>query len=80
MWSSEVTNMIISGIWETLYMTLASTLFGYVFGLPLGIILAISDKEGIKPNQGLYKVLDVVINILRSVPFLILLIILAILL
>lgn len=76
MWSSEVTNMIISGIWETLYMTLASTLFGYVFGLPLGIILAISDKEGIKPNQGLYKVLDVVINILRSVPFLILLIIL----
>ena len=76
MWSSEVTNMSISGIWETLYMTLASTLFGYVFGLPLGIILAISDKEGIKPNQGLYKVLDVVINILRSVPFLILLIIL----
>lgn len=76
MWSSEVTNMIISGIGETLYMTLASTLFGYVFGLPLGIILAISDKEGIKPNQGLYKVLDMIINILRSIPFLILLIIL----
>ena len=39
MWSSEVTNMIITGIWETLYMTLVSTLVGYVIGLPMGIIL-----------------------------------------
>lgn len=37
MWSSEVTNMIITGIWETLYMTLVSTLVGYVIGLPMGI-------------------------------------------
>ena len=42
MWSSEVTNMIITGIWETLYMTLVSTLVGYVIGLPMGIILVIA--------------------------------------
>ena len=57
-------------------MTLASTLFGYLFGLPMGILLTISDKEGIKPNWVLYKVLDVIANIVRSVPFLILLIVL----
>ena len=55
MWSSEVTNMIITGIWETLYMTLVSTLVGYVIGLPMGIILTVSDKDGIKPNAVLYR-------------------------
>ena len=71
MFSSEVIQMLIQGIGETLYMTLASTLFGYLFGLPMGILLTISDKEGIKPNWVLYKVLDVIANIVRSVPFLI---------
>ena len=76
MFSSEVIQMLVRGIGETLYMTLASTLFGYLFGLPMGILLTISDKEGIKPNWVLYKVLDVIANIVRSVPFLILLIVL----
>ena len=76
MFSSEVIQMLIQGIGETLYMTLASTLFGYLFGLPMGILLTISDKEGIKPNWVLYKVLDVIANVVRSVPFLILLIVL----
>lgn len=76
MFSSEVIEMLIIGIGETMYMTLASTLFGYVFGLPMGILLAISDKDGIKPNTFLYKLLDVIANIVRSVPFLILLIVL----
>lgn len=76
MFSSEVIQMLIQGIGETLYMTLASTLFGYLFGLPMGILLTISDKEGIKPNWVFYKVLDVIANIVRSVPFLILLIVL----
>ncbi len=76
MFSNEVIQMLIQGIGETLYMTLASTLFGYLFGLPMGILLTISDKEGIKPNWVLYKVLDVIANIVRSVPFLILLIVL----
>ncbi len=74
MWSSEVINMIIQGIGETLYMSVVSTVFGYVLGLPLGILLMISDKEGIRPNAVLYRILDVICNILRSIPFLILLI------
>ena len=76
MWSSEVTNMIITGIWETLYMTLVSTLVGYVIGLPMGILLTVTDKDGIHPNAAVYKVLDVIANLIRSVPFLILLIVL----
>ena len=76
MWSSEVINMIIAGIGETLYMTLASTLLGYVIGLPMGILLTISDRDGLKPNPVLYKILDVIANIVRRIPFLILLILL----
>ena len=68
--------MIWKGIGETLYMTLMSTALGYLFGLPMGVLLAVSDKEGLAPNRWLYKVLDVAANIVRSVPFLILLILL----
>ena len=74
MWSSEVNNMILNGILETLYMTLLSTAVGYLFGLPMGILLCITDKEGLKPNKVVYKILDVIANIVRSIPFLILLI------
>ena len=76
MWTKEVTDMIIAGVGETLYMTLVSTLLGYAFGLPLGVLLKVSDKEGLKPNKLLYKILDVIANIFRSTPFLILLILL----
>lgn len=76
MWNEQIVRMIGIGILETLYMTGFSTLFGYVFGLPLGIVLAVTDKSGIKPNRIVYRVLDFVINVLRSVPFLILLILL----
>lgn len=76
MWDSTTVSMIIKGIGETLYMTLLSTLFGYVLGLPLGIALAVTDKTGIKPNKIVYRILDLLSNIIRSVPFLILLILL----
>ncbi|MCI6857800.1 MAG: ABC transporter permease [Eubacterium sp.] len=76
MWTQEVTSMIINGVWATLYMTLASTILGYVFGLPMGILLAVTDKEGLAPNAVVYKILDVITNVVRSVPFLILLILL----
>ena len=76
MWDKAVVNMILAGIGETLYMTLASTILGYVFGMPLGIALAVTDKTGIRPNAVVYKILDVVSNIIRSIPFLILLIVL----
>ncbi|MGN0484450.1 MAG: methionine ABC transporter permease [Lachnospiraceae bacterium] len=76
MWTPELTQMIVQGIWETIYMTLVSTAFGYLFGLPMGVLLAVTDKEGLKPNAVVYKVLDVIANIVRSIPFLILLILL----
>ena len=74
MWDNATITMLLEGTRDTLYMTLVSTFFGYVLGLPLGILLAVTDKEGIRPNAPLYKVLDVIVNILRSIPFLILLI------
>lgn len=74
MLDSKIVMMLLEGTKDTLYMTLVSTLFGYVLGLPLGIALAITDKEGIRPNAFVYKILDFIVNIIRSIPFLILLI------
>lgn len=76
MWNSQVIIMLLEGIRDTLYMTLASTLFGYIIGLPMGIVLTVTDKDGIRPNAAVYKVLDVISNLLRSIPFIILLILL----
>lgn len=74
MWDSTMVNMLVEGTLATLYMTLVSTLFGYIIGLPTGVVLTLSDKDGIKPNAVVYKILDVICNITRSIPFLILLI------
>ena len=74
MLDAEFTIMLLEGTRDTLYMTLVSTLFGYVLGLPLGIVLAVTDKGGIRENKVVYKILDLISNILRSIPFLILLI------
>ena len=76
MWDSTTINMILEGIVGTVYMSIVSTFFGYIFGLPMGVLLTISDKNGLKPNPILYKILDAVSNVVRSVPFLILLILL----
>ena len=69
----EMVSMLFEGTLDTLYMTLVSTLFGYILGMPVGILLTISDKDGIRPNAVLYRILDVIVNIMRSIPFLILL-------
>ncbi len=74
MFDAKTVNMIITGIGETLWMTCLSTLFGYVLGLPLGVCLTVTGADGIKQNPVVYKVLDVITNLLRSVPFLILMI------
>ena len=74
MWTNELTVMMAEGVRDTLLMTLVSTLFGYILGLPMGIALAVTDKDGIRPNALVYKILDVIANIVRSIPFLILLI------
>ena len=67
--------MVVEGIFVTLYMTLATTFMGYVLGLPMGIALVITAPKGLRPNKIIYKVLDVVVNVVRSFPFLILLIV-----
>ena len=66
--------MIIKGIGETLYMTLVASALGYVIGLPWGIALCISGKDGLHPNKIIYGILNFITNIMRSIPFLILLI------
>lgn len=66
--------MIGIGIIETLYMTLFSSLIAYMIGLPLGVLLVITDKDGIAPFVLLNKILGVIVNLVRSVPFIILLI------
>lgn len=65
--------MLKTAIWETFYMVALSSLFAYVIGLPLGIVLVVTDTDGIYPIPWLQKILGLVINLLRSVPFLILL-------
>lgn len=76
MWDSQVVLMVAEGTWVTLYMTLASTLIAYLLGLPMGIALVVTAPGGLKPNKIIYKILDVVVNIVRSIPFLILLMLL----
>ena len=66
--------IIQTGIWETVYMTLFSTLVAYVLGLPLGVLLTVTDEGGIHPIRWLNKVLSVIVNIFRSIPFIILMI------
>ena len=74
MWNSATVMMIVEGTFATIYMVLVSTLMAYVIGLPVGVALVVTGKEGLKPNAFVNKVLDVIVNVMRSIPFLILLI------
>ena len=71
---TEMLSLIVKGFWETLYMTLGSTLVAYAIGLPLGLLLILTDPQGLRPMPVFNRVLGVVINLLRSVPFIILLV------
>lgn len=62
------------GIWETVYMTFISAFFAYLFGLPLGVLLCVTDKGGIHPIVWLNKVIGVIVNVFRSIPFVILMV------
>lgn len=70
----SIWQLIGTGVWETVYMTIVSTFFAYVIGLPLGIAVVVTEKNGILEKRALNSVLNVIINITRSIPFLILLI------
>lgn len=62
-------------IWETLYVTILATAFAILIGLPLGILLVTGDEKGIAPiPRWIYRLLDIIINLLRSIPFLILMV------
>lgn len=66
---------LLFAIWETIYVTVLSTLFAYIIGLPLGVLVVVGEKNGILPlPKPLMNVLNVIINLLRSVPFLILMV------
>lgn len=79
MFSTDMVKLLQQGnfalaIWETIYMTLLSTVIAYAIGLPLGILLAATDDGGIRPIRWLNRLLSVVVNIFRSIPFIILMV------
>lgn len=74
MLANDTVTMLLDGTIDTLYMTFVSTIFAYLFAFPLGIALVVTKKDGLHPMGFLNRFLDVVVNIGRSVPFLILLI------
>lgn len=70
----EYKDMLLEGTYETLLMTFASTIFAYIIGLPLGVIMVATDEHGISPNKPVNSVLGTIINIGRSIPFVILIV------
>ncbi len=76
MLTEQVIEMLTQGVKDTLYMTLVSAVIGYVLGLPLGILLNVTGKKGLRPNRVIYGIVGTFCNIIRSIPFLILLILL----
>ena len=70
-----IKNEFLLATWETVYVTILATAFAIILGLPLGVLLVVGEKNGILPlPKALMSVLNVIINLLRSVPFLILMI------
>lgn len=67
-------SMFAEGTWQSIYMTVAITAISYLIGIPLGVFLVMSDKNGIHPMASLNWIVGGIVNILRSVPFLILMI------
>ncbi|MCI8736772.1 MAG: ABC transporter permease [Lachnospiraceae bacterium] len=76
MFDHQTISMLAKETWTTIYMTLTSTTLAYALGLPMGIALVLTAADGLKPNVVIYKILDFIVNIVRSVPFIILLIML----
>ena len=72
---SVIKSEFLLGVWETFYVTIVSTFFALVIGLPLGVLLVAGDKDGVLPlPRPVMQALNVIINLLRSIPFLILMI------
>lgn len=74
MLDEKTIEMLLVGTWDTIYMTVVATFFSYVFGTVMGVVLTVTRKGGITPHSVIYSCLDVVVNLTRSFPFLILMI------
>ncbi len=74
MLSEKMLQLLMQGTWETLYMTVGASVFAYLLGLPIGVILYVTRRDGLRPCRPVNMGLGVVVNILRSIPFLILLV------
>lgn len=72
--SQSIIELLAAGTWETLYMTIVSTAIAYIIGIPVGVILYITAENGIRRNRAVNITVGVIVNVLRSVPFLILLV------
>ena len=72
--TSVLIGLLWTGLLETLYMTIVSTLVAYIIGLPIGVSLVLTDPNGIRPVSWYNKIVGFVVNVIRSVPFLILMI------
>lgn len=68
--------LLLEGLRDTIYMVVVSTIFSYLLGLPMALLLVVSRGKGLRPMPKVYRLTDIIVNILRSVPFLILLILL----
>ncbi|MBP3734666.1 MAG: methionine ABC transporter permease [Desulfovibrio sp.] len=74
MLNQALIDLLWEGTLDTIYMTLVSTFFSYVFGMIMAVILVITRADGIRPHPVIFRVLDVIVNLTRSFPFLILMI------
>ncbi|MGD9641075.1 MAG: methionine ABC transporter permease, partial [Synergistaceae bacterium] len=67
-------NELIFALWETVYMIVLSTLFSGMFGFAVAIVMILTGSNGLRPNRAVYSVLNIAVNLLRSFPFIILMI------
>ena len=72
--TEQLIQMLTQGVWDTLYVTVVSTLLAYVIGIPLGVLLYGTTSGSLFPNKAVNTVVGVIVNVLRSIPFIILLI------
>ncbi len=72
--NSQIAGLIVKGIYETFYMVILSTVFAYIIGIPVGVILNVTGPNGIRPNKAVNLIFGFITNVIRSIPFLILLV------
>ena len=71
---SKIIDVMIQAVGQTVYMVFFSTLFASILGFILGIVVTVTSPKGLKPNKIIYNALDLIINVLRSFPFIILIV------